>query len=191
MPVDTQVSSSNSPRAATRTPRTGTPSVSPSRYRSFRTHSATATWSTPAPLGAVWTTPPPSLHTCGPSQPSPAGARNVPAESVTGKSSVVVLAIDGLPAAGLLADLPREVQTLEGELDGAGPLAVVPGIEPVTHLVVEVGLAEDRKAHQEVTGRDLPAGGDHLAGLDPVDEQGEVDAAEVPTDRLRRRTSAT
>src|SRR5690348_13904700 len=133
MPVEAQVVSSNSPRARTRAPFTCTPSASPSRNRSLSTHNATATWSTPAPLGAASTTTPPSVHTCGTTQPSSGPARNDPAVRVTGKSS----SIDGLPASGLLADLPGEVEPLEGQLDGAGAFAVVAGVEAVAHLVVE------------------------------------------------------
>src|SRR3954470_10064196 len=184
MPVEIQVSGSNSPRASTRTPRTGTPSASPSRNRSFSTHRATATWKTAAPFGAARTSTPPSVQTCGTDQPSVAAAsRRVPAVRVTGNSSP----IHRLPAAGLLADLPGEVEALERELDGPRTLAVVLGVEAVADLVVEVGLPEHGQAHQEVARRHLLAGSDHLAGLDPVDEQGEVDAPEVSADGLGDR----
>ena len=65
-----------------------------------------------------------------------------------------------------------------------GALAVVAGAEPVAHLVVEVGLAQHRQAHQEVAGGNLLAGGHHLAGLDPVDQQREVEPTEVVAHRL-------
>src|SRR6188472_3935656 len=139
MPVDTQLSVSNWPLADTRTPRTGTPSASPSRNTSLRTQSATATWSTAAPLGAARTRAPRSVQTCGTTQPSVASVRKVPDVTATGKSEELVSAIDGLPAAGLLADLPREIEPLEGELDGPGALAVVPRVEAVADLVVQIG----------------------------------------------------
>src|SRR5262245_15295870 len=104
---------------------------------SLSTHRATATCSTPAPLGAACTTTPPSVQACGTSQPACGSSRSAPAVRTTGKSS----AIDGLPAAGLLADLARQVEPLERELDGAGALAVVGGADPVADLVGQLGLA--------------------------------------------------
>src|SRR3954470_7269090 len=179
MPVDSQLSVSKEPVTVVRTPSTGTPAAFPSRKMSLRTQSATATWRTPAPFGAAWTTTPPSVHACGTTQPSAGSALSDPAVSVTGKASS---AIDDFPAPGLLADLAGQVQPLESELDGPGPLAVVAGVEPVADLVVAVGLAEDRQAHHEGAGRDLLTRGHHLAGPDPVDEQREVDAAKVTPD---------
>src|SRR5689334_3590534 len=128
MPVDCQVCSSNSPRAETRTPATVRSRSRASRNVSLRTHSATATCSTPAPFGAASTTTPPSVQTCGTSQPAPVSARSDPAVSVTENDSAWGLAIDGLPTAGLLADLAGEVEPLERELDRAGALAVVAGV---------------------------------------------------------------
>ena len=60
----------------------------------------------------------------------------------------------------------------------------LPGVEPVADLVVELGLAQHRQPGQEVAGGDLLAGRHHLAGLDPVDQQREVEASEVVADRL-------
>ena len=106
-------------------PSTGHAAIAwPSRKVSLRTHRATATCSTPAPLRVALDRPrPSSVQACG---TDPAGrrvgAQRAPArEHRPGSRS----AIDGLPAAGLLADLAGEVEPLERELDGAGPLAVV------------------------------------------------------------------
>ena len=64
----------------------------------------------------------------------------------------------------------------------AGPVGV--RAEPVQHLVVEVGLAQHRQPGEEVARRDLLAGGDQCPLLDGVDEQREVDAAQVLADGL-------
>src|SRR5690349_12900187 len=86
---------------------------------------------------------------------------------------VLSLAIDSLGSVGVLADLAREVKALERELDGAGPLTVVLGVEPVAHVVVQLGLTQYGKAREEIDRGDAVAGGDHPAVLDRVDEQRE------------------
>src|SRR6187397_1900507 len=92
---------------------------------------------------------------------------------------MVASSVDGLRAVGVLADLAGEVETLERELDRAGTLAVVGGAKAVADLVVELGLAQHRQAGEEVAGGDTLAGRHHRARLDGVDEQREVEAAEV------------
>src|SRR3954453_543560 len=99
----------------------------------------------------------------------------------------VALSINGLPAPGLLADLAGQVETLERELDRAGPLAVVGGVDPVADVVVQLGLPEHRQPGEEVAGGDLLTGGDQHPALERVDQQREVEAAEDVPDRLRGR----
>src|SRR6478735_1724670 len=99
-------------------------------------------------------------------------------------SSIAGSPVDGLRAVGVLADLAGEVEALERELDRARTLAVVGGAEAVAHLVVELGLPEHRQPGEEVAGGHPLAGRHHGAGLDRVDEQREVEAAEVLADGL-------
>src|SRR3954447_22235842 len=99
----------------------------------------------------------------------------------------LALAIDRLATPRLLADLARQVQALQGELDGTGPLAVFRGAEPCADLVVQLGLPQRGQAGQHVPGRDLLAGGHDRPTLDRGDQEPEVDAPEVRADGLRGR----
>src|SRR3954453_5042249 len=153
MPRETQLSVSKAPPAVTRTPATGTPSAWLSRNVSLRTHRATERCRTAAPLPSPSTTTPSGVQSCGTVQPVESSPRRVPALAVTEKSP-----IDGLPTAGLLADLAREVEPFEGKLDGPRPPPVVARVEPLAHVVVQLGLAEHRQPGQEVARRDLLAG---------------------------------
>src|SRR6478609_5835724 len=183
MPCEIQLSVSKAPPATTSTPETGTPSAWLSRKVSLRTQSATERCRTAAPLPCPSTSTPSGVQSWGTVHPPAASCRSVPALAVTEKSAGL-LAIHGLPAPGLLADLASEVETLERELDGARPLAVVAGREAFAHVVVELRLAEDGQPGQEVARRDLLAGRHHLTGLDPVDQEREVETAEVVADGL-------
>src|SRR4051812_22414571 len=163
----------------------GTPRARLSRNVSLRTQSATERCRTAAPLPSPSTTTPSGVQSCGTVHPAAESPRRVPALAATANSER--LPIDGLPAAGLLADLASEVEALERQLDGTGPLAVVAGLEPLAHIVVELGLAEHGQPGQEVARGDLLAGRHHLTRLDPVHQEGEVEPTEVVADGLGGR----
>src|SRR5689334_13551138 len=107
-----------------------------------------------------------SAMSTGAASGSPPSYRRKRDARVRGRSAIDRLPIDSLGPVGVLADLAGEVEPLERELDRAGPLAVVGGVEPVADLVVQLGLAQHRQAGEEVAGGDVLAGGDHGAGLD-------------------------
>src|SRR3954454_7959262 len=180
MAVVDQLSASKSPLAATSTPSTGMPG-SASRKTSSRTQQATAVSSRWAAVPPPSTAIPPSVHGCGIVY---AGVRSPAVEQAATRTSTCSSAIDGLRAVGVLADLASEVEAFERELDRSGARTVRGRVEPVAHVVVELGLTQHRQPGEEVTGGDLLAGGDHRTGLDRVDQQAEVEASEVVADGL-------